>query len=101
MIMGAKTSIRVKFKRKPLERLTLGVCIYFTIFEKSNGSKRDREKFRIRRRTIVSIGIDVLMRSHAEDAIRPSARTVAYDEWISSSDVFKKWVAAAICASVW
>ncbi|GFU40023.1 hypothetical protein TNCV_3347891 [Trichonephila clavipes] len=53
------------------------------------------------RGTLLSSGIDVLVRCNEEDTIRQSARTEAiYDEWISSNDVFEKFASSAICASV-
>ncbi|GFT30187.1 hypothetical protein TNCV_3466631 [Trichonephila clavipes] len=43
----------------------------------------------------------MLICCRAEDNSRHSARTeVAYDEWIPSNDVLKKYVASAICSSV-
>ncbi|GFU28205.1 hypothetical protein TNCV_3762611 [Trichonephila clavipes] len=41
--------------------------------------------------------IDVLVRYHAEDTSRYSARTESvYDEWISSKDIFEKCVASVV-----
>ncbi|GFX28262.1 uncharacterized protein TNCV_2772611 [Trichonephila clavipes] len=40
---------------------------------------------------LLSLGVDVLVRCHAEDIIHHSAKTEAvYDEWVPSNDVFEK-----------
>ncbi|GFX88437.1 DUF4817 domain-containing protein [Trichonephila clavipes] len=52
------------------------------------------------RGTRLPVGIDVLVRCHAEDTSRHSARTEAvYDEWIPSNDVFEKCVVSTISSS--
>ncbi|GFX69052.1 hypothetical protein TNCV_4945521 [Trichonephila clavipes] len=66
----------------------------------NRGSMEARE-CEFSRGTLLLIGIDVLVRCHAEDTSCHSARTeAAYEEWIPSNDIFKKCVSSAILTSV-